>query len=138
MGLGVLALNALAGGWGGVAWLRRVPSVTFWYLLRAAQGAVIVQVVLGLVLLAQGRQPADDLHIVYGGLPLVVALVSEGMRVGAAQQELEGVDDLEALDRGEQAAIALRVVRREMGVMTVGALVIVGLAVRAAFVTEAV
>ena len=131
----MLASNALAGAWGSVAWLRGEPSIVFWYLLRFAQGTVVVEVVLGLLLLAGGREPADELHVVYGAAPLAVTLVSEGMRVGAAQRELEGVEDVEALERSEQAAIARRVVMREMGVMTVGTLLIVTLALRAAAVS---
>jgi hypothetical protein len=57
--------------------------------------------------------------------------VSEGMRVAVAQRELEGVDDLERLERREQVALAKRVALGEMGVMTVGALLIVTLALRA-------
>jgi hypothetical protein len=53
------------------------------------------------------------------------------MRVGVAQRELEDVDDVEALDRGEQIAVARRVALGEMGVMTVGALLILTLALRA-------
>ena len=138
VGIAVIAANALAGAWGGVAWLRRSPSIAFWYLLRVAQGVVVVQVAIGLALILTGRESPDELHFVYGIAPLVVSLVSEGMRVGAAQRELdelEGGGDLEALDRAEQAQIARRVVRREMGVMTVGALLIVTLALRAAFGT---
>jgi hypothetical protein len=123
--------NLLAFAWGGVAWLRRNPSTVFWYLLRAAQATVIVEVMLGLVLLAQGKRPPDDLHYLYGIAPLVVSLVTEGMRVGAAQRELEDIDDVGALDRREQVLIARRVVRREMGLMTIGALLIVTLSLRA-------
>lgn len=138
LGVVVIAANALAGAWGGVAWLRRSPSIVFWYLLRAAQVVVVVQVALGLALLLTGRESPDELHFLYGIAPLVVSLVSEGMRVGAAQRELDELEagrDLAELDRSEQAAIARRVVRREMGVMTVGALLIVTLALRAAFAT---
>jgi hypothetical protein len=53
------------------------------------------------------------------------------MRVGVAQRELEGVDDIEALGRGEQVALARRVALNEMGVMTIGALLILTLALRA-------
>ena len=53
------------------------------------------------------------------------------MRVGIAQRELEGVDDLEALDRSEQVTLAKRIALGEMGVMTVGALLILTLALRA-------
>ena len=67
----------------------------------------------------------------YGIAPLVVTLFSEGMRVGVAQRELEDVDDIEALERSEQVAIARRVALAEMGVMTIGALLILTLALRA-------
>ena len=132
LALAVLAANLLAGGWGAVAWLRHEPSVAFWYLLRIAQLVVVVQVVIGLLLVGSGRRAPDALHVVYGTAPLVVALVSEAMRVGAAERELAEVGDIDALERSEQAAIARRVVRREMGIMAVGALAIVTLALRAA------
>jgi hypothetical protein len=132
LGVAVVAANLLAGGWGGIAWLRREPSVLFWYLLRVAQVVVVAQVVLGLLLLGTGRRAPDALHIVYGTAPLLVSLVSEAMRVGAAQRELAEVGDVHALERREQAAIARRVVVREMGIMAVGALLIATLALRAA------
>lgn len=132
LGVAVLVTNAAAGAWGGVAWLRRAPSAGFWYLLRVAQAVVVLQVAVGLALLLAGRESPDDLHFVYGIAPLVVSLVSEGMRVGAAQRELDEVPDIDALGRVEQVALARRVVRREMGIMAVGALLIVSLALRAA------
>ena len=49
-----------------------------------------------------------------------------------AQAELEGVEDFEALERREQILLARRVVLREMGTMTIGAILIVTLALRAA------
>jgi hypothetical protein len=133
LGIAVLASNAIAAGWGATAWLRKDAraSIAFWPLLRVAQATVVVQAVVGLVLLARGESAPDGLHAAYGIAPLVVSLVSEGMRVGVAQRELDGVDDLEALDRGEQIAVARRVALGEMAVMTVGALLIVTLALRA-------
>lgn len=130
VGVAVLASNAVAGVWGGIAWLRKDPSVWFWYLLRVAQAAVVVQAMLGFVLLAQGLRAPDGLHAAYGVAPLLITLVSEGMRVGVAQRELEGVD-VDALDRSEQVAIARRVALAEMGVMTIGVLMILTLALRA-------
>ena len=130
-GIAVLVANGAAGAWGAAAWLRGAPSVWFWYLLRVAQAAVVVEVVGGLLLLARGETAPDGLHVAYGLSPLVVTLVSEGLRVGAAQRELEAVADLDALDRAEQVAIARRVALAEMGVMTVGALLILTLALRA-------
>ena len=129
----VLLANGLAGGFGALAWARQMPSAAFWYLLRAAQAIVVAQVTLGLVLLAQGLRPPDELHYLYGAGPLLVTLVSEGMRAGAAHSELAGVPDLDALSADEQAEIGRRVLRREMGIMAVGCLLIVTLALRALY-----
>jgi hypothetical protein len=133
LGIAVLATNAVAAGWGAVGWLRKEAraAIVFWPLLRVAQATVVVQAVVGFVLLARGDSAPDGLHAAYGIAPLVIALVSEGMRVGVAQRELEDVEDLDALDRREQVAVARRVALGEMGVMTVGVLLIVTLALRA-------
>ena len=130
VGIAVLASNGVAGAWGAVAWLRKRVSGPFWYLLRVAQATVAVQVAIGLLLLARGDTAPDGLHIAYGVAPLVITLVSEGMRLGAAQRELEDVGDVDALERSEQVAIARRVALAEMGVMTVGVLLILTLALR--------
>ena len=126
-----MGANAVVAAWGAIAWLRSEPSVWFWYLLRVAQAVVVVQVAVGMWLLISGNQPEDELHYLYGVAILAVTMVSEGMRIGAAQRELDQVDDLDALDKAEQAALARRVVLREMGVMTIGTLLIVTLALRA-------
>ncbi len=130
VGIAVLATNGVAGVWGAVAWLRNDPSVWFWYLLRAAQAAVVIQAVIGFGLLAQGLRAPDGLHAVYGFAPLAITLFSEGMRVGVAQRELEDVD-IDDIDRSEQIAIARKVALAEMGVMTIGVLMILTLALRA-------
>jgi hypothetical protein len=133
VGIAVIATNLVAAVWGAIGWARKNAraSIAFWPLLRLAQATVVVQVVLGLLLVARGASAPDGLHIVYGVSPLVVSLVSEGMRVAVAQRELEGVEDVDALDRSEQVALAKRVALGEMGVMTVGALLILTLALRA-------
>ena len=134
-GIAVVALNGLAAAWGGIAWLRRDPSVWFWYVLRAAQASVVVQVLLGAVLLVAGREATDGWHYMYGTAPLLVNLFAEGMRAGAAQRELPEDVDFEGLPSTEQRTIALRIVRREMGIMTLATLLIVAFAVRAAQVS---
>jgi hypothetical protein len=133
LGIAVLVSNAVAAGWGAVGWVRKDAraAIVFWPLLRVAQATVVVQALVGFVLLARGDSAPDGLHAAYGIAPLLIALVSEGMRVGVAQRELEGVDDLERLERREQVAVARRVALGEMGVMTVGVLLIVTLALRA-------
>ena len=129
-GVAVLATNLLAGVWGATAWLRRTPSVRFWYALRVAQAAVVIQVLLGTILLLLDRE-ADGLHYVYGILPLAVALLAEGVRAGAAERELTGLD-FDSLPKARQRVIALAIVRREMGIMAVSTLIVFFLALRAA------
>jgi hypothetical protein len=133
VGIAVLVSNAVAAGWGAIGWLRKEAraALVFWPLLRVAQGTVVVQAVLGFLLLARGASAPDGLHIAYGVAPLVITVVSEAMRAGIAQRELEGVEDVDALERRQQVALAKRVALGEMGVMTVGALLIVTLALRA-------
>jgi hypothetical protein len=133
VGIAVLATNLVAAAWGAIGWVRKDAraSIVFWPLLRAAQATVVVQAVSGFLLVARGASAPDGLHIAYGVAPLIVSLVSEGMRAAVAQRELEDVEDVDALDRPEQVALAKRVALGEMGVMTVGALLILTLALRA-------
>ncbi len=131
VGICVLAFNLAAGLLGGFCWLRDQASVSFWYLLRAAQVAVFIQAMLGGLLVISGHKPSDDLHYLYGLLPLVISLLAEGARAGAAGQELVGVD-FEALPEDRRRTVALAIVRREMGIMAVSCGVIFFLALRAA------
>lgn len=131
VGITVIATNVIAGGWGGIAWLRREPSVGFWYALRVAQVAVVLQAALGAILLLSGHEAASGLHYLYGLLPVGVSLLAEAVRAGAAERELVGLD-FESLPTERQRGIALAIVRRETGIMAVSALVIFLLALRAA------
>jgi hypothetical protein len=133
LGIAVLGTNAVAAAWGGIGWLRHQPraAITFWPLLRVAQATVVVQAVVGFLLLARGASAPDGLHVAYGVAPLFISLISEAMRASVAHRELEGIEDVDALDRSEQVAVARRVALGEMGVMTIGTLLIVTLALRA-------
>jgi heme A synthase len=131
VGCGVIFLNLAAGGVGGIAWYRDLPSIPFWYLLRAAQASVFLQALLGGLLVVTNHKPAENLHYLYGILPLVVSFLAEGARAGAAQREL-GEIDFEALPADAQQSLALAIVRREMGIMAVSCGVIFFLALRAA------
>ena len=73
VGFSVIALNLAAGAIGGVAWYRNLPSIPFWYLLRAAQVSVFVQALLGGLLVVTNHKAPDNLHYLYGILPLVIA-----------------------------------------------------------------
>jgi hypothetical protein len=127
----VLGANVAAAAWGAVAWSRGIPSRAFWYVLRIAQVTVVAQVIIGLLLLAEGHRAPDDLHYLYAVIPLVVAVVTEAMRLGASQRELEQVDDPDALPRRERILLARRIVLREIGIMTVGVLLVVTMLIRA-------
>jgi hypothetical protein len=111
VGIATLGLNVVAALWGGVAWMRNDPSLSFWYVLRVAQASVVVEVALGVVLLIDGRSPPDSLHYVYAVAPLVVALATEAMRGSAAVAEIEALGegvDTESLPRREQVMLARR------------------------------
>jgi hypothetical protein len=135
LGVALLVLNVAAGVWGGVAWLTERASLFFWYVLRAAQVSVVLQVLFGAILLLFGEEAKDPIHYMYGSAPLLVSLFAEGMRAGAAQRELPQGVDFQALGATEQRTIALRIVRHEMGIMTLGALLIAAFAFRAAQVS---
>ena len=131
VGCAVILLNLAAFAVGGTAWLRSRPSIPFWYLLRAAQAAVFLQVLLGGLLVFTNHEATDDLHYLYGLLPVLVSFLAEGARASAAQREL-GELDFESLPGETQQNIALAIVRREMGIMAVSCGVILFLALRAA------
>jgi heme A synthase len=131
VGVILIALNAIAGIVGGIAWYRDRPSIRFWYLLRAAQVSVFIQALLGGLLVVTNHEPKEGLHYLYGILPLVVSFIAEGARADAASREV-GEIDYENLPPADQEALALAIVRREMGIMAVSCGVIFFLALRAA------
>ena len=136
VGLAALAANAVAGLWGAWVWWRATPSVWFWRLLRAGQLAVVLEVVVGGIF-ELIRHKAPSLHLLYGVLPLVVSFIAEGLRVSSAQIVLDkhgyaSAEDVGTLAEAEQRAVVIEILRREIGVMALSALVIVGLLARAA------
>jgi hypothetical protein len=131
VGCAVILLNLAGGVIGGVAWYRNRPSIPFWYILRFAQVSVFLQALLGGLLLITDHQAKEDLHYLYGVLPLVVSFIAEVARIGAAEREL-GEMDIESFPEEGRNKIALLIVRREMGIMAVSCIVIFFLAVRAA------
>jgi hypothetical protein len=137
VGGGMALLFAAAAALGAWRWWRVEPSDWFWRLLRAAQVVLVLEAALGGVLLLMGDQ-TDDLHYVYGLLPLAVSFVAEQLRIVSAEtvlaaRGLESAQDMRPLADAAQRSIVLAIVRRELGVMTLAALVILGLALRAEF-----
>jgi heme A synthase len=131
VGCALILCNAIAFAFGGIAWIRDRASVRFWYLLRVAQLTVFLQALLGGLLVFTGHEPGDDLHYLYGLLPLLVSFLAEGARAGAAEREVRDLD-VEALPPEGQQQVALAIVRREMGIMAVSCGVILFLGLRAA------
>jgi hypothetical protein len=136
VGSAVIALSAATGLWGAWCWWRAEPSQLFWRLLRTSQVVLLIQIALGAVLLLEGKKPGS-LHVLYGLLPLAVSFIGEQLRISSAEMVLEsrGFEssaDVGELAEEEQQAVVLTIIRREMGTMTLAALVIAGLAARAA------
>jgi hypothetical protein len=133
----VAAANALAALLGWWRWYRGETSGGFWLLLRAGQGAAVLFALAVGGLTVAGRNSADRLFYLYALLPLAVAFVAEQLRLSAAQavldqRDLEDAQAVGELPEVEQRRVVAAIVRREMGVMALSALVVVFLAVRAA------
>jgi hypothetical protein len=136
--VGVLAitLNGIACLYGAWCWRRAQSSAWFWRILRAGQAVVVLQVVLGGVLAAIGHKPRG-LHVLYGVLPLLVAVIAESFRAASAQMVLDqhGLESSKAVGKlpdDEQRGIVVAVIQRELAVMTLATLVVVVLLLRAA------
>jgi hypothetical protein len=134
-----LAVNGVAGAFAGLRWWQVRTSAAVWPLLRAGQAVAALQALLAGVLYAAGYEPADGLYWLYALLPVAVGLIAEQLRIAAAEQVLENRDlpDVQAvgaLPESEQRSVVLAVVRREIGVMALAALVVALLALRAALI----
>ena len=134
-GAAVAALFLVAGGLGAWRWYRVEPSGVFWTLLRVAQAGLVAYVALVGGLLAAGRRPDDELFYVYALLPVAVSFFGEQLRIAAAStvlaaRDLEDAAAVGRLDEAGQRSVVTAILRREMGVMTLAALVAAGLLVR--------
>ena len=95
-----------------------------------------VEAVLGGIWELTGRH-ASELHLIYGLVPIAVSFVAEQLRVSTAQMVLdkEGFESAQAvgeLPDEEQQAMVVAILRRELGVMALAALVNTALLARAA------
>jgi hypothetical protein len=130
-----IGLNVAAAVIGGVAWLLRANPKPFWWLLRAGQGLIMVEAVIGAALLLDGRD-LPRLHLVYGLTPIAVAFLAEQLKLLATQTLLdkrgfESGADVGKLPQDEQRAFVTAVLRRELGVMATSAFIVAVLAARA-------
>jgi hypothetical protein len=123
---------ALVGIW---AWYRSPRSRLFWLLLRAGQGLLVLEAVLGGIW--EISRHAPGLHLIYGLVPIAVSFVAEQLRIASAQMVLDsrGFEDAAAVGRlpdSEQRVIVQTIVQRELGVMVLAAIVMAVLIARAA------
>ena len=132
----VIGVSGVAGVWGAWCWWRMRTSTWFWRLLRTSQALIVVQIAIGGVLVLLGHKP-PQLHLIYGVLPLLVSFIAEQLRVSTAQMVLdkggfESAQDVDKLPDAEQQQIVVMIMRRELGVMALAALVNTVLLARAA------
>jgi hypothetical protein len=139
--IAVAVLNAIPGLLGAWLWYDGEESErragTFWLLVRVGQGSALTLALAVGSLAAAGNYSNDDLFYLYALLPLAVALIAEQLRIASAQMILDQRDlaDAQAVGRlpeDQQRGIVIEIVRREIGVMALSALVVVFLALRAA------
>ena len=139
--IAVAALNAASGLLGGWLWYDGGPSErsagAFWVLLRVGQGSALAFALAVGSLAAASKYSSDQLFYLYALLPLAVGFIAEQLRVASAQtildqRELENAQAVGGLPEQEQHVIVAEIVRREIGVMALSALVVVFLALRAA------
>ena len=128
------ALAAAVGAW---AWWYLKSPKAFWWLVRLSQAAAVLLAVAAGVAAIAGHRPEDGLFWVYALTPVVVSFVAEQLRIVSAATVLDarGLEDAQAVGRlgeGEQQAVVVAILRREVGVMALAAAVTCFLAVRAA------
>ena len=131
------AINGVAAAFGALRYLQGRDSRLFWLLLRTAQLAGVIFAVAVGVMTAAGHRPQEELFYLYALLPIAVAFIAEQFRLSTAaivlaKHGFESAREVAALAEPQQYAIAAAIMRREMGVMALSVLVIVGLALRAA------
>jgi hypothetical protein len=139
--IALAAINLIPGLLGAWLWYdgdpRERSARAFWVLLRAGQGSALVLALAVGSLAAAGNYSTDHLFYLYALLPLAIGFVAEQLRVTSAdaileQRELADAQAVGALPEGEQRAVVRAIVRREIGIMALSALVVVFLALRAA------
>jgi hypothetical protein len=136
LALAVAVVNLAAGLTSAFLWWRVDPRPWAWWLIRAGQAAGAALAAGAGVLVLTGFEPADGLFWLYALLPVAVSFVAEQLRLASAQTILDarGLADAQAvggLEPVDQRSVVLAIMRREIGVMAVAAMVIAFLALRA-------
>ena len=81
LGVVVIAINLIAGIWGLFVWRQKLPANKYFaQVLAASQTVIIGQAILGLLLLSQNLRAAQQLHYVYGLLPVAMIIFAYSAR----------------------------------------------------------
>jgi hypothetical protein len=137
--LATLAVNGVAGAFAALRWWQVQPADAVWPLLRAGQALAVAQAIVAGVLAITGFRPGDSLYWLYALLPVAIGFVAEQLRIVSAEQVLENreIPDAQAvgaLPEAEQRSVVLAIMRREVGVMALAAVVVALLALRAVLI----
>src|SRR3954471_24723976 len=130
------AVNAVAALFGAWRWWTVAPSRAFWVLARAGQAAAVALAAAAGVAGGTACRPADGFFWLYALLPVAVGFVAEQLRAASAQTVLDarGLEDARAvgrLDEAGQRSVVVAILRRELGVIALAAIVVAFLALRA-------
>lgn len=134
-----LTVNGVAGLFAALRWWQVRPEGPVWPLLRAGQVVAVGQAVVAAALAIAGYDPPDGLYWLYALLPIAIGFVAEQLRIVSAEQVLENreIPDAQAvgkLPEDQQRSVVLAIVRREIGVSALAAIVVAFLALRAALI----
>jgi hypothetical protein len=129
--------NGATGLFGAYRWYIGAPSREFWVGLRLGQVLTLAYALLVGALVIANKPPSSNLFYVYALVPIAVGFVAEQLRVVAADhvlgaRDLDSSAEVAVLPEPEQQAIVLTILRREMGIMALAAIVVCVLALRAA------
>jgi hypothetical protein len=133
----VAGANGLVGLFGAARWYSFSPSRKFWLGVRIGQGLALAYALIVAGIVLDNDHPASSLYYLYALLPIAIGFVAEQLRLVAADQvlssrDLDDAQQVATLPPGDQQAIVTAILRREMGVMALAALVVCILALRAA------
>jgi hypothetical protein len=121
---------------GALSWWLVSQSRSVWVLVRAGQAVAIGQAVVAGVLALLSFDPGDGLYWLYALLPVAVGFFAEQLRIISTEQVLDrmglqGSHAVRELPEERQRSVVVSILRREMGVMTLAAVVVCFIAVRA-------
>ena len=136
LAVAVAATSLVAAIAGAVYWWLVKPERLPWVLIRVAQVVAGLAAVGAAALAIAGFHPSDQLYWLYAALPVGVGFFAEQLKLMSAQSVLDarGLADGAAvakLPAERQQSVVTAILRRELGVMTIAAFVVVFLALRA-------